>query len=353
MADPLEGNGIATESASGEVARNQAAVGMPAEPSAEPSIESPALPPRSHQATYLLFGLLLCAAIFRIGYSYLVNHGLGQGGAMFIGLPVLLGTAVAFATYPRSPLGMVLKVTAMVLCILAPLLEEGAICIVIAAPLIFGTIGLVALVLRFLNPRLGRGKVTCCAALLGLAPILWEPAEKPAGWEEMRPIDEVSDSIEVDAAPLSVWQALQTSPTNLRAAPLPTFLRLRGSAGTRLVFGHGLALGDTRDILFDADHFVGQVVHSQPGHEVVFAVRETAAAPGERIGLWLRFVQVRLVLTALSPGRTRVTQITRYRRLLDPAFYFAPIERAGVHAMHRYTLALLLFDLPTSAALHG
>ena len=45
-----------------------------------------------------LFGLLICAAIFRVGYGVLMHRHLGQGVAMFVGLPVLLGTVVAFAT---------------------------------------------------------------------------------------------------------------------------------------------------------------------------------------------------------------------------------------------------------------
>ena len=136
-----------------------------------------------------LFGLLICAAIFRVGYGVLVRHHLHQGVAMFVGLPVLLGTVVAFATYPRSPIGMVFKVTTLVMCVLAPLVEEGAICIAMAAPLVFGVIGLVALFLYLLNPKVGRGKASCCAALLGLLPLAWEPAQKTPGWEDRRPVE--------------------------------------------------------------------------------------------------------------------------------------------------------------------
>ena len=52
------------------------------------------------------------------------------------------------------------------------------------------------------------------------------------------------------------------------------------------------------------------------------------------------FAMENFVLTDLGGGRTRLTQRTRYRRLLDPAFYFGPLERWGVRAMHGYTLAL-------------
>lgn len=300
-------------------------------------------------ANMALFGLLISAAVFRVVFELLVRHKMNQGITMFVGLPVLLGTIVAFATYPRSPVGMVFKVTTLVLCIIAPLMAEGAICIAMAAPIIFAFIGLSALLVKLVSPKIGRGKASCCAALLGLAPFAWEPSQKPPGWEDQRPIEEVADSIDLDAPPSVIWRALDTATVNPQDETVPMFMRLRLRAGVRKVTGHGLELGATRDIFFDEDHYVASVVQSIPDREAVFAIRELPAGTGERIALWLRFVEVRFVLTDLGQGRTRLTQVTKYRRLLDPALYFGPLERQGVHAMHRYTLALYRHSLHASA----
>lgn len=301
-------------------------------------------------ASMALFALMIAGAIFSAAYQFLVRHQMHQGIAMFIGLPVVLGTIVAFATYPRSPLGMVFKVTTLVLCVIAPLLAEGAICIAMAAPIIFAFIGLGALLVRLLSPTVGRGKASCCAALLGLLPFAWEPSQKPPGWEDKRPLEEVSDSIDLDAPPSVIWSALDTAPIDPKSELLPMFMRLRLRAGVRTVTGRGLAPGSTRDILFDEDHYVATVTQTTPEREAVFAIRELPAGHGERIALWLRFVEVRFTLEDLGAGRTRLTQVTRYRRLLDPELYFAPLERQGVHAMHRYTLALLTTSLHPPAA---
>lgn len=293
------------------------------------------------RASLTFLGLLLCSAVFAVGYRLLMRSNLGQGAALFIGLPVILGAVIAMATAPRSALGMTLKVTALCMCVIAPLLGEGAVCLAMAAPLVFGVIGITAFLIRIFSGGAGRGQVSCCALLVGLSPLLWEPAAKQAGWQDRRPLQEVSSSIEVAAAPGAVWRALAAPPRDLFAAPLPGFLRLRLSPGPRAVTGGGLQLGAARQVRLDNDRYRATVRRSEPGRLVTFTItEEEAAAPGERVALWLRFVEVEFQLTDLGGDRTRLTQRTRYRRLLDPGFYFGPLERWGVRAMHGYTLAL-------------
>ena len=74
------------------------------------------------RASLTFLGLLLCSAVFAVGYRLLMRNNLGQGAALFIGLPVILGAVIAMATTPRSALGMTLKVTALCMCVIAPLL---------------------------------------------------------------------------------------------------------------------------------------------------------------------------------------------------------------------------------------
>ena len=296
-----------------------------------------------HTASFVFLILLVCSGVFAVGYRLLMHANLGQGAALFIGLPIILGTVVALLTAPRSGLGMALKVTALCLCVIAPLLGEGAVCLAMAAPLVFGVVALTALLIRIATtpPGSSRGRVGCCALLVGLSPLLWEPAAKLPGWEDRRPLEEVSSFIDLAAPPAAVWQALSEPPADLGAAPLPGFLRLRLHAGPRSVAGRGLQLGAMRELRLDDDRYIATVRASEPGQRVVFTITEpTAPQAGERIALWLRFVEVEFTLTDRGGGQTRLTQLTRYRRLLDPGFYFAPLERYGVGAMHRYTLAL-------------
>lgn len=306
-----------------------------------------------HTASFVFLILLLCSGGFAVGYRLLMNTGLGQGAALFIGLPIILGAVVAMLTAPRSGLGMALKVTTLCMCVIAPLMGEGAVCLAMAAPLVFGVVALTALIVRVLSrpSGAGRGQVGCCALVVGLSPLLWEPAAKQPGWEDRRPLDAVSSTVELAAPPAAVWQALAESPADLDAVPLPQFLRLRLHAGPRSVRGRGLQVGATREIQLDDDRYLATVRSSELARRVVFSVSEPAAGStaGERIALWLRFVEVEFTLSDRGDGRTLLTQTTRYRRLLDPGFYFAPLERYGVAAMHRYTLALFARSTESTA----
>lgn len=330
-----------------------AEAGAPREPGAIKS-EGPLVgleagpPPRGELAilqqgplTLTFFVLLLCSAATSLIYCGLTARGLEQGAALFIGLPVILGTIIAFASHPRSTFGLLLKSMALVLCVIAPLLGEGAICIAMAAPLLFGLVGLAAGIGKLIEHFVGRNGAACLGIVVGLSPMLWDAAQKGPGWQDARPLEEQSDSVIVAGTPQQVWQRLHP-PADLAAARVPDFLRLRLRAGERWARGGGLHPGDEWHIRFDNDLFIGTVAEARPGEGVRFTVREESAHAGERIALWLSFAEVSLLLRPVGESRTEVTQVTRYRRLLDPGFYFGPLERLGVQAMHRYTLALLL-----------
>ena len=80
-------------------------------------------------------------------------------------------------------------------------------------------------------------------------------------------------------------------------------------------------------------------------HSGALVMRVSAAEPGRVVFTpvsddsyivhWLawRGAEVRW---AAAPGGTRVTWTLRYRRRLDPAWYFAPLERYGVRKAADY-----------------
>jgi hypothetical protein len=43
----------------------------------------------------------------------------------------------------------------------------------------------------------------------------------------------------------------------------------------------------------------------------------------------VRWQRSEVTWAEVAPGRTRVTWTLRYRRLLDPAWYFGPLEKAA------------------------
>ena len=138
----------------------------------------------------------------------------------------------------------------------------------------------------------------------------------------------------VAASPQEVENALRYSPRIDRA--LPFYLRL-GFPHPTEARGEGLAPGALRRI-----HFAGGEGH--PG-DLVLAV--TDSAPGHarfrvvsnetKVTHWLDLKEAEVQWRAVG-NQTEVTWTLRYRRLLDPAWYFAPWERYAVRLAADYLI---------------
>jgi hypothetical protein len=120
-------------------------------------------------------------------------------------------------------------------------------------------------------------------------------------------------------------------------APLPLFFRLRFPRPAQAT-GSGLAIGDTRAILFThAGHHPGTLsfrVSSAGENSVTF----TAVSDDSYLHHWLMWRGSDVTWSAVDATHTRVTWTSRYRRTLDPAWYFAPWERYGMKLAADYLI---------------
>jgi len=82
-------------------------------------------------------GLVLAAAGGVLLYKFLTHRHLEQTSALFIGLPAVLALIVAFTPRTKSATGTILKTMTFFLLLSGIVLQEGFICIVMAAPLFY------------------------------------------------------------------------------------------------------------------------------------------------------------------------------------------------------------------------
>jgi hypothetical protein len=136
-----------------------------------------------------------------------------------------------------------------------------------------------------------------------------------------------------DAA--SVAAALAKSPDISR--PLPAFLRAGFPVPTH-VSGEGLKLGDTRRIHFaggeghpgDLELLVSDVI---PGRVTFIALTDHS-----KIAHWLEWKSATIEWKAIDGHHTQVSWTLRYRRDLDPSWYFGPWERYAVSLAAEYLI---------------
>jgi hypothetical protein len=142
----------------------------------------------------------------------------------------------------------------------------------------------------------------------------------------------------VAARPDAIRDALAETPTFDRA--LPPFLRIGFPVPTH-TSGAGLSVGDWRRIEFvHGEHHSGALVLAVDAVDST-SVRFTAASDSSYITHWLAWENATVQWEAVDATHTRVTWTLAYRRRLDPAWYFAPLERYGVSVAAGYLIESL------------
>lgn len=255
-----------------------------------------------------------------------VGH-LEQTGLMFIGLPLMLAIGLSLTPRPQSATGVIMKGIALALLLSGILLIEGFICILMAAPLFF----LVGFIVGWLVDRsrkkdedVYRSRFNCSLlVVIGLMSLEgvteWLSFDRSEVVEVVEVIQMSSDDIRLKLA--------QGPEFDLEE--LPVFLQL-GFPAPASIEGGGLEVGDRWSIHMaggegEAGDLVVEVVKNDGG-----GIRFECVSDRSHIAHWMSWKSVEWKIEVLDDDLCKVTMVMEYDRLLDPAWYFKPIERYGV-----------------------
>ncbi|HKO58841.1 MAG TPA: hypothetical protein VJ276_23440, partial [Thermoanaerobaculia bacterium] len=223
--------------------------------------------------------------------------------------------AIILALTPRatSATGTIVKGLTICLLMSGPILGEGFICILMAAPLFY----LVGIIIGLLTDRARRRQDSSVLRVVALLPLL-------AGLEGVTPgltfptREEVAATRVVAATPAEVELALAQTPSFPR--PLPPFLRLKFPRPGRAA-GMGLEPGALRVVRFAGGEgkpgdLTLRVAERGPASVTFEAVSDTS-----HIAHWLTWRSSRVTWRPVGAHRTEVTWSVAYDRELDPAWY--------------------------------
>jgi hypothetical protein len=294
---------------------------------------------RSRTRTSAQRTLIACIAALvfaSVAFRVLIAGNFEHTSLTFIGIPAIL--AIALTTLqPRTSVGTVNKTIAIALCLSGILFGEGFVCILMASPLFF-------LVGTVIGKTPGGAKRDSDAStsttwrnygILLLTPLALEGVVP--GVEFGR--EEVVHVTRVVAASMHDVERELGSPMRFDR-PLPTFFRL-GFPTPGRVSGEGLAVGDVRSVEFlHGEHHPGALV-LQIAERGATHVRFVPVSDHTYITHWLSWRSAEVAWRETPSGQTEVTWTLSYRRRLDPAFYFAPLERYGVRLAADYLIATL------------
>jgi hypothetical protein len=286
---------------------------------------------RPGTANRILAGIVAVVGV--VAFVAAVTTGRQDSALLFVGLPVLL--AVVLVLLPgRTTHGRVFTTTTVVLLLAAVAFHEGAICVVLAAPLVYLVVHLTTMLVQAVR-RANRPYVLLPVPLLLLSGI-----EGTSPSLRVAPDQVVEVSRVVAMIPAAVYGHLVAGPhpTELRSVPL----RLLGMPTPEQVVGDGLDPGDRW--LF---HYPGST-HGPGGHTVA----QVSGRTGDRIDFtvvqdnaitarWFRWENASIAWQPAGAGHTRVTLRMAFRRGLDPSWYFGPLQEGLMHEGGGHLLDML------------
>ncbi|KUL49651.1 hypothetical protein ADL22_08100 [Streptomyces sp. NRRL F-4489] len=282
------------------------------------------------------------AALFAAMLVYKVLHAghLEQTALFYVGLPAVIALAVAIGSRPKSVTGTALAAVTIGLALAGPLLDEGVVCLIMAAPLFYLMAVLIAAPVDWAARRARRGQSGGGRAhAFATVPLIALLALEGSGAYDLPRDGAASVTRTVAMSPGEFERALAAPPRF--AAPEPVFLQIPFPRPQRSE-GAGLAPGDHRQITFNPHRSLGigshptprgmrlVVAEHTPGRAVFTVARDTTLAR------WLDLRSAAVTWRPAASGRTEVTWTLRYRRTFDPGWYFGPLQQYGMEQAAAY-----------------
>ena len=286
------------------------------------------------------FTVAAALALTDFGVRVLGNYGVG----LFIALPIFVGFLPAWIDNyyeARGSVGIWLSLLAMLIYGVGLLVvaAEGAICLVMAAPLGFGlaafggAIGVSVAQSRYLGPR---NPPVMCAAFLAVPFImLADHVQSPKP-----PLLAVRSVVVIDAPADRVWRNVVAFP---RLAP-PTELMFRSGIAYPMdakIIGRGP--GAVRHCNFSTGAFVEPITVWDEPHLLRFSVAEQPEPMRElspydihprHLHGYLHCEQGQFQLHSLPDGRTELVGTTWYRNYFWPQPYWRLWTDRIIHTIH-------------------
>lgn len=317
----------------------------------EPAEHRRPLTSEARRARLLLAGIALALFAAMLVAKLLGSAGVQQTALFYVGIPAVIALTVILTARPRSAVGTALATTTVGLALAGPLLNEGVVCLVIAAPLFYSVAAIIGGIVQ--KSRNHRGRAIAAAPLLLLL-----LAEGVGGFSLLPRDDVGTATVVVHATPEQVAVALAAPPAYgafeapfLRAVPFPEPVAATGD---------GLRIGDERHVTFTPRRSLGINFVTTPRTMHLRVTRSQMTDAGGHLRLdvtadttlarWMELHTADVTWEAAGAGRTRVTWSLEYTRTFDPSWYFGPLQHYATSLASEYLVETFAEAAERSAA---
>lgn len=279
------------------------------------------------RARWTVVAIALALAAGSVVYRLAHWGDVASTGVLFVGIPTTIAVVLALSSPARTLTGQAIKATAIGLALSAIVFAEGLVCIAMAAPLFFLLAAGVAKAIDALRRR-GHGDVRALGVVV--LPFLLLSLEGTTEATSFDRTGAVTAERVVNALADEVREKLASEPDYYEEVP---HLFRAGFPTPVSGSGSGLEVGDEREVTFTVGGFVVRVASSEAGRVVFERVSDTTP-----IADWVEVGDSVVRWEEIAPGRTRIRWTMHYVRVLDPVWYFGPLERYGVSKAAGYLI---------------
>jgi len=292
---------------------------------------------KTNQKQRILIGLVIALTATSLLYRIIDHFDHSQTGLMFIGIPAVLSIFLIFSSQSKSPYAQVFKGVTLFLLMVGILAWEGLICILMAAPIFYLVAFFVLWLCRFGRDR---SKLNCFAAL----PVLLFAVEGLNFNFSFERDNQVKLIREVEFGEAAF--AAKVSQVPNFTADLPIFFKL-GFPTPLAASADGSFLGKTNRV----DYLV--TFSGPETYENNLLVQGKRVGENEfkfnfiedstKIGSWMTWQTANLAWFE-EGGKNYLKFEIRFRRELDPFWYFKPIQMYAVKHAGNYLLDTWIDD---------
>lgn len=276
----------------------------------------------------VLIMVILLSAFTGIVIGSLRSQGLGNSALLYIGVPTFI--ALAFTTTTsKSILGATLKSITFVILISAPILQEGFICMIMAAPILYITGALVAWPIDHYR----KNKTNSTKLNSFIIPTLFVLMSMEGVMDEtsFNRINTIEHTEVIDASASQIKDRIASSrkikPSNSlfgKLFPQPDKIN-----------AEGISIGDKHwtDI-----SYLKWIYWNEKRGKTLFEVTENRdnflrfqpISDKSYLSSYLTWKDSSVSLQAVSAKQTKVTWRISFQRDIDPAWYAQPLQRYAV-----------------------
>lgn len=279
-----------------------------------------------------LFFVVLVLGIAGLFFFILVRNDLNDSAALYVGLPILIALGMSLTPKAKSAMGATMKGLTIALLLSVPVFQEGYICVILAAPILYGVAASIAWPIDRERKEQEKGNqgtklqvalitiIASIAALEGTHDIF--TFERHNVVESTRVINADVDSILATIAEVPSFE--KTRPFFIRLFPLPETIE-----------GSGLAIGDERKIhlVYNRWPFIEPIKG-----DAIFRITDVSTnyvrfdIPQDTtfLNLYLDWESSEVFLQPINENQTQVIWRLSYQRKLDPIWYFGPMQQYAV-----------------------